>query len=220
MNAKGYSTRDERRLLDTLGRGLLKEFPNPERSGCPGPDVLKRIASRTMPLAESEKWLDHLTSCSPCYRDFVRLQAAYRQRRARMIFAVAASVLIVVGLATWAMLRRHNNEQIARAVVDLRDRSMARGTEPPPTEPPLEIPRNVSHLDIYLPLGSSDGPYDIRITSPNGKPLVSRSAGAKLDSGITSLEVNMNLSSANPGLYLFQLRKPGSDWNSYSLRIR
>lgn len=150
----------------------------------------------------------------------MRRQADYRQRRARMIFAVAASVLIVVGLATWAMLRRHNNEQIARAVVDLRDRSMARGTEPPPTEPPLEIPRNVSHLDIYLPLGSSDGPYDIRIISPNGKPLVSRSAGAKLDSGITSLEVNVNLSSANPGLYLFQLRNPGSDWNSYSLRIR
>src|SRR5256885_11760870 len=46
LNAKGYSTRDERRLLDALGRGLLKDFPNPGRSGCPGPDVLKRIADR------------------------------------------------------------------------------------------------------------------------------------------------------------------------------
>lgn len=203
-----------------MGRGLRDEFPNPERIGCPGREIVAAIAAHRMPLAKAQEYLDHLTSCSPCYRDFVRRQADYRQRRARMIFAVAASVLIVVGLATWAMLRRHNNEQIARAVVDLRDRSMARGTEPPPTEPPLEIPRNVSHLDIYLPLGSSDGPYDIRIISPNGKPLVSRSAGAKLDSGITSLEVNVNLSSANPGLYLFQLRNPGSDWNSYSLRIR
>lgn len=203
-----------------MGRGLHDEFPNPERIGCPGHEIVAAIAAHRMPLSKAQEYLDHLTSCSPCYRDFVRLQADYRQRRARMIFAVAASVLIVVGLATWAMLRRHNDEQIARAVVDLRDRSMARGTEPPPTELPLEIPRNVSHLDIYLPLGSSDGPYDIRITSPNGKPLVSRSAGAKLDSGITSLQVNVNLLSADPGLYLFQLRKPGSDWNSYSLRIR
>ena len=71
----------------------------------------------------------------------------------RMIFAVAASVLIVVGLATWAMLRQHNNEQIA-AVIDLRDRSMARGIEPPPTEPPMEIPRNASHLEIYPTFGN------------------------------------------------------------------
>ena len=45
-----------------------------------------------------------------------------------MIFAVAASILIVVGLATWAVLRQHN-QQIARAVIELRDRSMTRGTE-------------------------------------------------------------------------------------------
>jgi hypothetical protein len=60
MNAKGYSAREEQRLLDALGCGLLKEFPNPERSGCPGADILKRIAARTMPLNEAEKWPDHL----------------------------------------------------------------------------------------------------------------------------------------------------------------
>src|SRR5689334_1352000 len=49
----------------------------------------------------------------------------------RMIFAVAASILIVVGVTTWAVPCQ-NNEHLARAVVDLRDRSMARGTEPPP----------------------------------------------------------------------------------------
>ena len=53
LNEKGYSARDERRVMDALGRGLLKEFPNPERTGCPGTDVLKRIASRRMPLDRS-----------------------------------------------------------------------------------------------------------------------------------------------------------------------
>ena len=57
LNGKGYSAADERRILDALGRGLLKEFPNPERIGCPGDEVLKKIASHEMPLSEAEKWL-------------------------------------------------------------------------------------------------------------------------------------------------------------------
>ena len=74
LKAKGYSTADERRILDALGRCLLKELPNPDRVGCPGSDVLKRIASHKMPLSEADKWLDHLTSGSPCYSDLLKLQ--------------------------------------------------------------------------------------------------------------------------------------------------
>jgi hypothetical protein len=67
---------EEGRILDALGRSLLEEFPNPTRKGCPPPDVLRRIASHEMSLSEAEKWLDHLTSCSPCYIEFRRLRAA------------------------------------------------------------------------------------------------------------------------------------------------
>src|SRR5438874_5510692 len=94
LNGKTYSRRDEKRILDVLGRGLLKDFPNPERIGCPGADVLKKIASHEMPLSEAEKWLDHLGSCSPCYSDFSRFRAAYRTRRTTTLLAVAASILI------------------------------------------------------------------------------------------------------------------------------
>jgi len=174
-----------------------------------------------MPLAEAEKWLDHLGSCSPCYRDFSQLREAYRHRRTRMIFAVAASVLIVAAIATWAVVRRQNNMQIARTmVVDLRSRSMARGTEPLPTEPPLEVGHNVSRLEIYLPLGSSEGPYDLRVSNLNGEPLFTGAGIAKIQQGITSLSVEINLSTAKPGLYVLQLRRVGSQWNSYALRIR
>jgi len=170
-------------------------------------------------LSQAGPLLDHLTSCSPCYRDFLGLQAKYRQRRTRMIFAVAASVLIVVGLATWAMLRRHNNEQIA-AVIDLRDRSMARGIEPPPTEPPLEIPRNASHLEIFLPLGSNDGPYDLRVTTGRGELLFSGAGEAKLEQGVTTLRVDLRMSLARPGNYLLQIHRHTSEWVSFPLQIR
>ena len=136
-----------------------------------------------------------------------------------MIFAVAASVLMVVGLATWAMLRQHN-QQLARAVIDLRDRSMARGTEPPPTEPPLDIPRNASHLKIYLPLGSSDGPYDVRIASIRGEPLVSGTEEAQIEQGITVLRVELRASGVAPGKYLLQIRKQASEWVSFRVQVR
>jgi hypothetical protein len=205
-------------VLAALGRGLKDEFPNPERVGCPGREVIAAIAAHRMPLSEAQTYLDHLGACSPCYRDFLGFQAKYRQRRTRTIFAVAASVLIVVGLATWAILRPHNR-QIASAVVDLRDRSMARGTEPPTTEPPLEIPRNVSQLEIYLPLGSSEGPYDVRVTSVLGEPLISGSGEAKLERGLTRLHVNLS-TSASPGKYLLQIRRHGAEWVSFSAQIR
>ncbi|MGA2605895.1 MAG: hypothetical protein ABSH01_00390 [Terriglobia bacterium] len=221
LNAKGYSEKDEKRILDALGRGLLREFPNPDRAGCPGSAVLKRIASHEMPLAEAEKWLDHLTSCSPCYRDFSQLQVAYQHRRTRAFLAIAASILIAACLAGWALFLRHNEPlRTQTALLDLRNRSIPRGTELNPSEEPLEIARNVSHLEIYLPLGSSDGDYGIRISGPEGKVLFVTRGIAKMQQGITSLAADVNLSSARPGLYILQLQKADSGWTSYPLRVR
>jgi hypothetical protein len=172
-----------------------------------------------MPLSEAQKYLDHLGACSPCYRDFLDLQAKYRQRRTRLMFAVAASVLIVVGLATWAVLSQQG-QQIARVVVDLRDRSLARGTEPPSTEPPIAIPRNVSHLEIYLPLGSSEGPYEIQLTSVGGESFFAGTREAKLDQGLTVLRVDLGMSRPKPGNYLLRLRRPTAEWVSFPLKIR
>jgi hypothetical protein len=58
---------EEARILDLLARGLSREFPNPQRVGCPPSAVLKGIAGRQLRLAEVEQWLDHLSSRSPCY---------------------------------------------------------------------------------------------------------------------------------------------------------
>jgi hypothetical protein len=221
LNAKGYSERDEKRILDALGRGLLKEFPNPDRAGCPSSDVLKRIASHEMSLTEAEKWLDHLTSCSPCYRDFSQFQAAYQSRRTRTLLAIAASILIVGILAGWAVFLRQKEPLVAQtAVLDLRNRSIPRGTETNPAEPLLEIPRDISHLEVYLPLGSSDGVYEVRVTDKQGDSLFAGHANARMEQGITSLYLDVNLKPFKTGLYLLQLRKPGLRWDSYSLTLK
>ena len=77
LNTMEYSESAEERFLKVLGRGLREGFPNPTRSGCPPSHVLKRIAGHEMPLSEAENWLDHLTSCSPCYTDFCQFQTAH-----------------------------------------------------------------------------------------------------------------------------------------------
>ena len=221
LNAKGYSERDERRILDALGRGLLNEFPNPDRAGCPGSDVLRRIASHAMPLAEAEKWLDHLTSCSPCYRDFSELQAGYRQRRMQTVLAIAASILIVVGVASWALFFKQKGlPAVQTAVLDLRNRSVSRGGEPTPGEQPLELSRRVKHLTVYLPLGSAEGPYELRIATTAGSAVFTTNGVASLKDGVTSIQADTDLSSLSPGQYVFQVRRPDLEWSSYALILR
>jgi len=221
LNAKGYSERDEKRILEVLGRGLLKEFPNPERAGCPGSDVLKRIAAHEMPLAEAGKWLDHLTSCSPCYGDFSHFQAAHQHRRTRTLLAIAASIFIVICLAGWAFFLKPKESIVTQtAVLDLRNRSIPRGAEPNPAEPPLEVNRAATSWNIYLPLGSSEGPFDVRIVRPSGESLVTARGTAKISDGLTSLVVAVNLSSARSGQFILQIRKTDSEWNSYPVLLR
>jgi hypothetical protein len=220
LNGRGYSARNERRLLDTLGRGLLKEYPNPERSGCPGSDVLRRIASRKMALPEAEKWLDHLGSCSPCYRDFSQFQKAYQLRRKHTLLAIAASILVAASIGGWALVQKHNKTQITQtAVLDLRYWSVPRGVEPNPGVKPLEVNREASRLSILLPLGSSEGQYDVRIAKQSGESLVTAIGMAKLSKGVTALRVAMNLSSVSPDTYILQIRKAGLEWNSYPLDV-
>jgi hypothetical protein len=221
LNGKGYSASDERRILDALGRGVAKEFPNPGRVGCPGSDVLKRIGSHEMPLAEAEKWLDHLGSCSPCYADYKRLQEAHDWRRKRLLLATAAGILLAIAVTGWVLLhKRSENLAAETAVLDLRDRSPARGTEANPAEPPLEISRRISHLKIYLPVGSSDGDYDIRIMVSEGRRLFAATGVASAQQGVMTLAVEMKLLSASPGIYILQLKRVGSEWTSYPLRIK
>src|SRR6266481_3512457 len=208
LNAKGYSVADERRILDVLGRGLLKEFPNPERIGCPGADVLKKIASHEMPLSEAQKWLDHLGSCSPCYADFKRFGDAFERQRRQRWLAAAAGILLAVGVLGWALLHKRNESFVAQtAVLDLRDRSVARGGEPTPGEQPLELSRRVKHLTVYLPLGSAEGQYELRIATTAASAIFTANGVASLKDGVTSMEAAVDLSSASPGRYVLQVRR-------------
>ena len=55
-------------------------YPNPERRGCLGMDVLRDLASRSTQLEDLEEdssW-KHVIRCGPCYREFLDLREACR----------------------------------------------------------------------------------------------------------------------------------------------
>ena len=212
---------EEKRILDLLDKGLSRDFPNPQRIGCPGPPILKSIALHKLPLAEADPWLEHFSSCSPCFQEFseIRKQAAGQRRQTQMWLAAAAMVLLAV--AGWMWVRSRPTGQTAAVVVlDLRGRSTARGENPSETnQPPLEVPRSTKSLNLELPIGSNEGAYDVALLNPSGAELFRASATAKLEDHIVVLRANVDLAGASPGSYFLGVRQPGLEWTRFPIRL-
>src|SRR5260370_37297839 len=134
----------------------------------------------------------------------------------RRLFALAASILIVACLAGWALFQKQKKPLATEtAMLDLRNRSISRGTEPNPAEPPLEVNRAAAHWSIFLPFGSNDGPYDIRLLAGSGELLVSTKADAKLTDGVAVIQISVDLSPRSPRQCLLRLTKKGAQESYY-----
>jgi len=129
--------------------------------------------------------------------------------------------LIGISVAGWALFFKPKEQAVLQtAVLDLRTRSVPRGGEPKPGEEPLKVSRVVKHLNVYLPLGSAEGPYDMRIVTTTGSAVFTTEGTASLKDGVTSIQADVDLSSASSGEYVLQVRRPNADWNSYALILR
>jgi len=221
LSSESQSNAADKRLLDSLRQGLATEFPNPERIGCPGNALVKGIAQGKVPLIEAEPWLDHLGSCSPCFREFkeFRRQAATQRRRVLTLVATAAVLLFAVG--GWLLVRaRRSAEATDTAVLDLRERSVARGQTSSETgHAPLEIPRTAKHLVLDLPIGSKEGPYDVGLLTETGDQILRTTGMAQLHDHITELQVDVDLRSVRPGAYSLGVRQPSLEWTRYPIRV-
>ena len=213
--------KEEKRVLDLLTQGLSREFPNPHRVGCPDSAVLRGIAFRKLRLAEVEPWLEHLSSCSPCFHDFTELRKqAASQRRRTQVWLAAAAVLIFA-VAGWLWMRtQHSVPPTETAVLDLRELSVSRGQDSPQTDQrTLEIHRSAKHLILDLPVGSKEGAYDIGILSESGAQIMGATGTAQLQDHVVGLRADLDVSGIRPGLYFLALRQPGTEWTRYPLRV-
>jgi hypothetical protein len=211
---------EAKRILDLLGSGLSRDFPNPQRVGCPDSAVLRGIALHKVPLSEADRWLDHFSSCSPCFQDFTQFRKQAVDRRRTQIWLAAAAVFIfaVVG---WFWVRTRPQVQTAVIVVlDLRGRATVRGENPPETsQSPLEVSRNAKTLNLELPIGSNEGAYDVALLNPSGAELFRTSAIAKLEDHIVVLRAEIDLAGVSPGSYFLGLRQRGMEWMRFPIRV-
>ena len=207
--------------MDLLARGLSREFPNPQRVGCPGPAILKSMALHKLPLSEADPWLDHLASCSPCFQEFTEIRKRQTSQRRRTPMWLAAAAIVLLAFAGWLWVRTHPSAQTAAVIVlDLRGRAAVRGEGTPETsQPPLEVSRSARSLTLELPIGSNEGAYDVALLNPSGAELFRTSATAKLENHIVVLRADVDLAGVSPGSYFLGVRQPGLEWTRFSIRL-
>jgi hypothetical protein len=212
--------REDKHLVDVLAQGLSREFPNPQRAGCPDSTVLRSVAFRKLRLVHAERWLNHLSSCSPCFQEFsdFRKEAA-SQRRRTMAWTAAAAVLIFA-VAGWLWVRTSYSVSAATEVLDLRQVS-AVNTQNPTEEgrQTLVLYRSARHLILDLPEGSNQGIDEIAIFTEAGAEILDTSSAARLEHHVVRVEIDVDVNRFQPGQYFLGVRQPGLKWAEYRVRV-
>ena len=184
--------------------------------------MLKGIAGHRIPLSQADQWLNHLSSCTPCFQDFRRFRAeasAGKRRVFEAALAAAAVLLIILGGLLW--FRTRPVVQIATVTLDLRERSVVRGENPSEAgRVPLELWRGAKHLIFDLPIGSQEGSYEVELLSGSGEHVRSTTGIAQLENHIVILKTEIDLADVSPGFYVLAVRQPGMEWNRYPIRVK
>ena len=67
---------DIERVRKELQESALREFPNPERIGCPDPETLGGMSRRIIQMTQDQ--LHHVAHCSPCFQTFLAIREEVR----------------------------------------------------------------------------------------------------------------------------------------------
>jgi hypothetical protein len=228
------SSTDERTWAD-LKKSLRQQYPNPQREGCPGEAILRRLALGSLPLAEAEPWLDHLGRCSECFREFEMFKTKdLRRRRLSLSFAAAAVLLLGVSAAIWVRFAHEQknaahgpdrtstpgipgsaSQQLATAVLHFENPSTTRGGDHDGgAGRPPQLPRKTVALSIYLPLNEEAGKYEVQFlrSLEDSTPVLRFEADSQLENGLPVLRITADLSRLEPDVYAVRFRRKGGGW--------
>ena len=220
---------DIERVRKQLQESALREFPNPERIGCPDPETLGGMSRRIIQMTQDQ--LHHVTHCSPCFQTFLAIRQEMRQRRVVRIriAAVACAAAIVIGAVIYwtGVVRPTPPVQIASvttpATLDLRPLTENRGLEQERAntpKPQLILPRKHLRLTLYFPVGADEGQYALQLLDGQLRTLLKQHVTATLQDHIVTAVAELDLSSLSPGLYTIAIRKIGDEWRTYSVVLQ
>ena len=104
------------------------------------------------------------------------------------------------------------------AVLDLRLRGVARG-ENNSRDGDLDLPRGRLKLSIYLPIGSDEGTYEVRV-SGRQKQVAKAKGKASIQDHRNVLAVEIDTSAFDPGKATLSIRQKAWGWSTYPLRLK
>jgi len=95
-------------IADVLEQEILRTYPNPNRIGCRGSAILRKMAQRRLPH-EDPFWDRHVQRCSPCYGEFLaerkRVLKLWHRRERLFKFTIDATIGLALGAFTYWILR-------------------------------------------------------------------------------------------------------------------
>jgi len=215
-----------KRIHRTLQELALAAYPNPERKGCPGREVLRQIANTQWPA--DHHGYDHVKHCSPCLREVLDLQdeifMAKTRRRYLTPIGIAAVLALAIGIGTLGWRSIEGRDQHPQAATLNFAASITRGIGSDERNEPGSIqlyPPKVLLLTISLPPGSEDGLYELQVTSSDEKKLlIDAETKARIANGLTTITQKLDFSRLQPGLYIARIRHPPfHQWRRVPIRI-
>jgi len=210
--------RDIERARKMLQQAALKEFPNPDRIGCPPAEALEAMARRKRPTTEAD--LHHITHCSPCFGAFLTIRNSVgKQRLVRTAIALASAAVLVLGIFLAAHFQTGNRPTEVIAQWNLEHASPQRGAENQ-RQAVVEAPRKRGTVFIQLPLGSDDGQYDVEIRKyTNAVPIRTFHGVAAIQNGHTNLPIQMDFSGLPDRRYYVAFRHADASWHFVPLVV-
>lgn len=220
-----------REILAHLRRDTLISFPNPERNGCPEQSVLKAMAFRRDKRDLAQLPVSHIASCSACFHEYTQFRrTAQHHRIARIMVAIAASILLVVGaIAYWP--RRVPNESpriadtplpapapLATVMVNLTSLTRTRGGGTEIARLTLPAKRFIGR--IQMPVGSEPGLYEIRVAKADDSAVVETKVQAQIVDGVTSFDIELPLHQLGGQELALMVRPAGLNWQRYPIFVQ
>jgi hypothetical protein len=75
-------------------------------------------------------------------------------------------------------------------------------------------------LTIQLPVGSKAGTYEFQLRDQADRVIVTKSATAAINGGVTAFLIRVDLSRLQPGQYKMEVRQVPWDWDYYPVVVK
>jgi len=230
----------EQWFLEQLHAYTLRQPRGARTPDCPDDSFLRIYAAKPTSFPLSDPRVVHVTSCDHCLPGLLEMRSAQTRHppsrvRVAAIATLCAACLVAgfFGATYWnrqptvAIENRSAKLQQPTAVVDrtldLTDYGTYRGSGEQPSEPPLNLPAALLHVNLILPRFSESGAYTIMVASDrSGKGRLACTTGIATATGNqTKLAVTLDLRGAKPGDYLLLTELSGQgDFYAYPLKLQ